>query len=116
MPTPIKLLLIEDSESDAALNIRELEKVGFEPAFVLVDNAGEMQTALSEGPYDIVLSDHNLPQFSSNEALALLRKADQDTPFIIVSGAIGEEMAVQLMKSGAQDYVIKTNLARLARP
>jgi PAS domain S-box-containing protein len=110
----LKVLLIEDSENDAAMNIRMLEKAGFTLSFVLVEAAAEMQSALSREHFDLVLSDHNLPHFGSAEALALLRKGDRDTPFIIVSGAIGEEVAVQLMKSGAQDYVMKSNLARLA--
>jgi PAS domain S-box-containing protein len=114
MSSKLKLLLVEDSESDAALNVRELEKAGFTPLFVLVDNARDMQAALSKEHFDLVLSDHNLPQFSSAGALALLRKYSQDIPFIIVSGAIGEEAAVQLMKSGAQDYIMKANLGRLA--
>ncbi len=113
MSKELKLLLIEDSESDAALNVRELEKAGFVISFVIADNAENMQNALSRQYFDIVISDHNLPQFSSVEALALLRKNDPDIPFIIVSGAIGEDVAVQLMKSGAQDYVMKANLARL---
>jgi PAS domain S-box-containing protein len=110
----IKLLQIEDSESDAALNIRALEKAGFEVAYEIVTTAGEMKDALAKKSFDLVLSDHNLPQFDSPSALAIFKEKGLDVPFIIVSGAIGEETAVQLMKSGAQDYVMKGNLARLA--
>jgi PAS domain S-box-containing protein len=114
MTKPINILAIEDSESDAALNIRALEHAGYEVAFELVDTADGMKDALNSGDFDIVLSDHNLPQFGSAAALALLKATCRDIPFIIVSGAIGEETAVELMKAGAQDYVIKGNLSRLA--
>jgi DNA-binding NtrC family response regulator len=110
----IRLLQIEDSESDAALNIRALEKAGFDVSYEIVSTAEEMQYTLSKHAFDLVLSDHNLPQFDSPSALAIYKAKGLDVPFIIVSGAIGEETAVQLMKSGAQDYVIKGNLSRLA--
>lgn len=114
MTKPLKILAIEDSSIDADLNIRQIEKAGYDVAYVLADNLKDMQTALNKGTFDIVLSDHNMPQFSSAGALALLQKYNKDIPFIIVSGAIGEETAVQLMKAGAQDYVMKSNLSRLA--
>jgi PAS domain S-box-containing protein len=114
MTKPLKILAIEDSASDADLNIRQIEKAGYEVSYILADNSADMQAALEKGTFDIVLSDHNMPQFSSAGALALLQKTNLDIPFIIVSGAIGEETAVQLMKAGAQDYVMKSNLSRLA--
>ncbi len=110
----IRLLQIEDSESDAALNIRALEKAGFEVDFQIASTGDEMKEALSTQVFDLVLSDHNLPQFDSPSALAIFKEKGLDIPFIVVSGAIGEETAVMLMKSGAQDYVMKGNLARLA--
>jgi PAS domain S-box-containing protein len=110
----IRVLQIEDNESDAALNIRALERAGFEVSFEIVSTAEEMADALAKQTFDLVLSDHNLPQFDSPSALAIFKDKGLDVPFIIISGAIGEETAVQLMKSGAQDYVMKGNLARLA--
>jgi len=109
----IKTLVIEDSESDAALNIRALEKAGFEVSYQIVTTAQEMNDALERVSFDLVLSDHNLPQFNSPAALAIFVRKKLDIPFIVVSGAIGEETAVNLMKSGAHDYVMKSNLSRL---
>jgi PAS domain S-box-containing protein len=109
-----RVLQIEDSESDAGLNIRALERAGFEVSFEIVTTAEEMKEALAEKTFDLVLSDHNLPQFDSPSALAIFKEKGLDIPFIIISGAIGEETAVQLMKAGAQDYVMKGNLPRLA--
>ena len=106
--------MIEDTESDAALNRRALEKAGYELNCTIVATASEMRAALANGSYDLVLSDHNLPQFDSSAALAIFKEHQLGIPFIIVSGAIGEEIAVGLMKAGAQDYVMKSNLARLA--
>lgn len=113
MGRPLKILMVEDSESDAALNIRALEAAGYDVSFELVSTAATMRSALGGQAFDLVLSDHSLPQFDSPSALALLQESGRDIPFIVVSGAIGEEMAVRLMKAGAQDYVMKGNLARL---
>ncbi|MBN1191119.1 MAG: PAS domain S-box protein [Dehalococcoidales bacterium] len=110
----IRLLQIEDSESDAALNIRTLEKAGYEVDFQIISTGVEMEEALAKNVFDLILSDHNLPQFDSPSALKIFKEKGLDIPFIVVSGAIGEETAVMLMKSGAQDYVMKGNLARLA--
>jgi PAS domain S-box-containing protein len=110
----LKVLMVEDSESDALFNIRALEKAGFEVSPEVVTTGPEMRAALSKQEWDLVLSDHNLPQFDSASALAIFKTARLEVPFIIVSGAIGEETAVNLMKNGAQDYVMKGNLARLA--
>jgi PAS domain S-box-containing protein/putative nucleotidyltransferase with HDIG domain len=113
MERPLAVLIVEDSASDAALNVRALERAGYKVSFETVVNGAEMRSALERWTFDIVLSDHNLPQFDSIQALALIGEYGLDTPFIIVSGAIGEETAVALMKAGAQDYVMKNNLARL---
>jgi PAS domain S-box-containing protein len=114
MNKSLKILAVEDSGSDAELNFRELEKAGYTVSFTLVDNLTDMQSALNNEIFDVVLSDHNMPQFSSEGALTLLKDSNKDIPFVIVSGAIGEEVAVQMMKAGAQDYVMKRNLSRLA--
>ncbi len=110
----LRILMIEDLESDAYLNTRTLEMAGYEVNCEVISTASEMRSALEKGSYDLVLSDHNLPQFDSPSALAIFQERKLDIPFIIVSGAIGEEIAVSLMKSGAHDYVMKNNLARLA--
>jgi diguanylate cyclase (GGDEF)-like protein len=110
---PLRLLLVEDSELDAALLLRELRRAGFEPEHRRVDSAAGVREALNGQHWDLVIADHNMPQFSSEEALALVHAADPDAPFIIVSGSIGEDVAVAAMKSGAHDYIMKDNLARL---
>ena len=114
MGAPLRVLLVEDSEDDALLLQRELRRGGYEPACERVDTAEDMEAALEEGTWDIVISDHSMPAFSSSAALELLRrKGFVDTPFIIVSGRIGEDVAVAAMKAGAHDYIMKDNLARL---
>jgi PAS domain S-box-containing protein len=113
MGTKLKVLLIEDTESDAALNIQTLESAGYQVTSEIVTTASEMRAALEKTDFDLVLSDHNLPQFDSSAALAIFKERKQDKPFIIVSGTIGEETAVALMKAGAQDYIMKSNLAKL---
>src|SRR3954447_6462783 len=105
--------MLEDSEDDAALLLRELRQGGYEPLAKRVDSAAQMATALDSGPWDLVISDHSMPGFSATAALAILREREIDVPFIIVSGTIHEEMAVEAMAAGAGDYVFKDNLARL---
>ena len=114
MGVPLKILLVEDSEDDALLLLRELRRGGYEPAWKRVDTAEAMEAALDERGWDLVVSDHYMPAFSSVAALDLLRrKGFVDLPFIIVSGQIGEDAAVAAMKAGAHDYLMKDNLARL---
>ena len=114
MGTPLRVLLVEDSENDALLLLRELKRGGYEPLSRRVDTAWEMGEALEEQAWDLVISDHSMPAFSSLGALDLLRgKGFVDLPFIIVSGRIGEDAAVSAMKAGAHDYIMKDNLARL---
>jgi PAS domain S-box-containing protein len=111
---PLRVLIVEDSEDDALLLLRELERGGYEPIHELVDTPEEMRRALLEvGPWDVVLSDWQMPRFSGTGALEMSREADSEAPFIIVSGKVGEEAAVQAMKAGAHDYVMKGNLTRL---
>jgi two-component system sensor histidine kinase UhpB len=107
-------LLVEDSEDDALLLLRQLRRGGYEPAWRRVDTAEAMEAALDERAWDLVVSDHSMPTFSSVAALDLLRrKGFGDLPFVIVSGQIGEDAAVAAMKAGAHDYLMKDNLARL---
>ncbi|MGH3025539.1 MAG: response regulator, partial [Gaiellaceae bacterium] len=113
MPKPIRLLAIEDSEADAELECIELRRSGFEVQLTRVDSLDALVQALRRGGWDLILCDHNLPGFSSKEALATARAEDPEVPFVILSGTIGEEAAVDALKSGARDVVIKTNLSRL---
>ena len=113
MSTPLRLLIVEDSEDDALLLLRELRKGGFEPRWQRIDTADGLVTALDREQWDLVIADFSMPQFSGTDALALLRARDTDLPFIFVSGTIGEEVAVAAMKTGAHDYVMKGNLRRL---
>ena len=110
---PLRVLIAEDSEDDARLLIRELQRGGFEPAHERVDSPAAMQAALDRQAWDLVIGDYSMPTFSGPAALALLRARDLDTPFIFVSGTIGEDVAVEAMKAGAQDFLTKGNLRRL---
>lgn len=110
---PLHLLMVEDSEMDALLISRELEKGGFTLSMERVETEEALREALNRESWDLVLSDHSLPTFSSTKALQILREESVDTPFIIVSGTIGEEAAVNAIKAGAHDYLLKDNLKRL---
>lgn len=110
---PIRVLLVEDSEEDADLIILELKRGGFDPRYRRVDCADVMVSALEEEPWDLVLSDFSMPRFSVPEALALLQQKGLDVPFVIVSATIGEEAAVEAMRAGAHDYILKHRLGRL---
>jgi two-component system response regulator len=113
MGTPLKLIIVEDSEDDAMLLVRHLRRSGFDPAFELVATPEQMHSALDRETWDIVIADYSLPHFSGVAALGLLKERKIDIPFIIVSGVIGEETAVEAMKAGAHDYLMKGTLARL---
>ena len=114
MGVPLKVLVVEDSEDDALLLLRALRRGGYEPYHERVDTAAGMEAALDGREWDLVISDHSMPVFNSSAALAMLRgKGFVDLPFIIVSGKIGEDTAVVSMKAGANDYIMKDNLARL---
>jgi len=114
VPEDLQLLLVEDSADDAALVQQALRQAGLTLVLRQVDSADAMAAALIEKRWHLVVSDYNLPGFSGTDALQLLREHAPDTPFIVVSGCVGEEAAVALMKAGADDYVMKDNLARLA--
>lgn len=113
MDEPLHILLIEDSPDDAELVRQELLQSGMRLDMQRVDSAAGLTAALARRDWDIVISDYNLPGFSGTEALEMLRAHSSYIPFIMVSGRIGEEEAVALMKSGADDYVMKDRLARL---
>jgi PAS domain S-box-containing protein len=112
MPTPLRLLLVEDNPIDAELMLYELRRAGFAPEGERVETEAAFRERLS-AELDLVLSDYRMPQFSGLRALELLRERGLDVPFILVSGAIGEESAVEAMKQGAADYLLKDRLGRL---
>ncbi|MDD4242386.1 MAG: response regulator, partial [Smithellaceae bacterium] len=91
MAHPLRVLMVEDSEDDALLLLRALKKSGFDPGAKRVQTAGQMEQALADGAWDIILCDYNLPDFNGLDAIAILKKTRLDIPLIIVSGAIGEE-------------------------
>src|SRR6266849_5834113 len=114
MATPLRLLLVEDSPDDAALVLRALKRGGYDPILERVDTPAATKAALLDPQgWDLVICDYRMPEFSAPAALALVHESGLDLPFFIVSGAIGEEAAVAVMKLGAHDYVMKGNLARL---
>ncbi len=110
---PLRLLIVEDSQNDADLVLRELKRGGFDVKWKRVQTAADMESAVSTESWDIIISDFKMPNFTGLEALQILKKKELDTPFIIASGTIGEETAVSIMKAGASDYLMKDNLARL---
>lgn len=109
----LRVLLVEDSEDDAALVERQLRKGDYEPEITRVEDEASMRDALLRGGWDVIISDWTIPGFGALDALAIHRELDIDTPFIIVSGTIGEERAVEAMRAGARDVVLKDRLMRL---
>jgi two-component system cell cycle sensor histidine kinase/response regulator CckA len=114
MGTPLRLLIIEDSEDDTVLIVRELKRAGYETDFKRVDSEAALKSVLALHDWDLVISDFSMPQFSGTDALKLVRTMGSEAPFIFVSGTMGEDTAVAALKNGAQDYLVKTNLKRLA--
>ena len=113
MPDKLHVLIIDDSSVDELLLLRVLKKEGFELTHVRVDNAEDMDKALEQN-WDLAISDCHMPCYSPEKALEQWRDSHKDHPFILVSGAIGEEEAARLMKTGANDFIKKDNLARLS--
>jgi len=109
----LKVLLVEDSDRDAALLTRHLTKCGYELDSLRVENDEDFTRALRSREWDVILSDYSLPAFNALSALFLLTASELDIPFIIISGTIGEDVAVEAMRLGASDYLMKDNLARL---
>jgi len=110
---PIRILIIEDYEDDCLLILRELRKGGFEPSHLRIESKVEMEAALNAEEWDIIISDYTMPNFSAPAALKTLKNTKKNIPFIVVSGNVGEIIAVSLMQHGASDYVNKDNLSRL---
>ncbi len=113
MRQPLKALIVDDSEKDTVLLLRELRRGGYELSFERVDNESAMLSAIARQSWDIVLTDYSMPRFNASAALAAIARSGVDLPCIVVSGAVGEETAVEVMRSGAQDLVLKHNLKRL---
>jgi PAS domain S-box-containing protein len=114
MGEPIRVLLVEDCEDDAALLLRQLRRGGYEPQSRRVQSGQDLTAAMDAQQWDIVISDYAMPQFSALEALAIVRRRAPRLPFLLVSGQVGEEAAVLAMKAGANDYLLKQALVRLA--
>ncbi|MEB3827606.1 hybrid sensor histidine kinase/response regulator [Phormidium sp. CCY1219] len=114
MNIPLRVLIVEDSEDDTLLLLRALRHGGYNPQYERVETEKAMKAALDRQGWDVVIADYSLPSFSGIKALEVMKRREPDVPFIIVSGAIGEDLAVGAMKAGAQDYLMKDNLTRLA--
>lgn len=112
MATPIRVLIVEDSEDDTELIVRQLRQAGYDPAWQQIDTLQAFAAALTQ-PYDVILCDYRLPQFTGMDALQLLRESGVHIPLILISGFLGEEQAVECIKQGASDYLLKDRLARL---
>lgn len=113
MDNSLQVLFIEDQEDDALLAVRVLKQNGYNPTWMRVDTEAALRDALQQSSWDVILSDHALPGFSGSAALNVLKELGIDTPFILLSGAIGEEAAVAIIRAGARDFVPKSNLLRL---
>jgi PAS domain S-box-containing protein len=109
----LRVLIIDDSENDALLIISALKKGGYNPLYERVETAASMKKSLREKRWDVILCDYKMPKFNAPLAISLLKKKNIDTPVIIISGVTGEEKAVECMRLGARDYIIKDNLYRL---
>src|SRR5579859_2551082 len=113
MNKPLSVLLVEDSERDAELATVALIEGGYDPTILRVDTAQMLSVALDRQSWDIIIADYSMPQFSGLAALELVKRRGLDIPFILSSGTVGEDIAVEAMKAGANDYVLKDNLTRL---
>ncbi|MCX5848534.1 MAG: PAS domain S-box protein [Deltaproteobacteria bacterium] len=109
----LRTLMIDDSEDDVLLIIRELKKGGYNPLYERLETAAAMEKALKDKTWDIILCDYKMPKFNAPSAIALLKETNINIPLIVVSGTIGEETAIECMRLGAQDYIMKSNLFRL---
>jgi signal transduction histidine kinase len=109
----LQLLMVEDNTTDAELCLQELKSVGFSPTADVVETASAFAEQLDAHSYDVILADYRIPGWSGMEALTLLKQTGKDIPFIVVTGSLGDEAAVQCIKDGASDYILKDRLARL---
>ena len=114
MSNLLRVLIVDDSDVDTNLIIRKLSSEGYNPKWKRVDTAEAMKEALAHEKWDVILCDYKMPLFSVHAALKIVREENIDIPFILVSGAIGEDTAMAAMKSGVHNYVMKGNLCKLA--
>ena len=112
MSIPLRVLILEDSETDAELVLHELRRAGYVPAWLRVDNETDYFNNLSPA-LDVILADYSMPDFDALRALQILKSQNLDIPFIIVTGAVGEEVVAECMRQGATDYLLKDRLGRL---
>ncbi|HEY3417814.1 MAG TPA: ATP-binding protein [Armatimonadota bacterium] len=112
MGQPLHVLIVEDNTDDALLQAEALRVGGYDPAYQRVDTAADMRAALAEGQWDLILADYALPHFSGPAALEVLRESGQDVPFIVVSATVTDQQAIDMMRAGASDFVLKTNMTR----
>ena len=110
----MRALLVEDCEADAILLLRALGRAGFIVDWQRADSALQFEALLDQGGWDVVIADYSLPQFGAMAALVRIQERSLEIPFIIVSGVVGEEVAVEAMRAGAHDFITKGNLSRLA--
>jgi diguanylate cyclase (GGDEF)-like protein len=113
MTTLLRVLIVEDSEDDTELLLNQLRQAGYDAVWERVETAEAMHAALDRDPWEVVIADYTMPRFRGVDALLLLRERGLDIPFIMLSGTIGEDIAVAAMKAGAHDYIMKNNTVRL---
>ena len=116
MVRPVNVLMVEDNEDDARLLQLELSREGFLPDVTRVDTSHDLRAALAEGRYDVVISDHNMPGFSGDEALAMVKRFNPDIPFIVVSGTRGEEHAVEALGATRSRETLPVTTTSHAQP
>src|SRR3989441_1622481 len=114
MPTPLKLLILEDNAFDAELEVGKLEAAGYECDWQQVQTREEFEASLDRPEFELILADYNLPDFDGLSALGLMKERGLEIPFVLISGTLGEERAIESVKAGATDYVMKERLERLA--
>jgi len=114
MPTPLKLLVLEDDAFDAELEVGQLQAAGYRCDWRRVQTREEFESCLDQPDFELILADYNLPDFDGLSALRLLRERGLEIPFVLISGMLGEERAIESVKAGATDYVMKERLDRLA--
>src|SRR4051794_11847125 len=112
MTRPLRILILEDCQADALLMLHELREAGFEPDWTRVDTETDFLTQLGQEP-SVILADYHLPDFDALRALRRLQQQGLDIPFLVVTGALGDEAAVQCLREGAADYLLKDRMARL---
>src|SRR5881394_465383 len=115
MPTPLKLLILEDNAFDAELEVGKLQAAGYDCDWKQVQTREEFEACLDRPEFELILADYNLPNFDGLSALSLLRERGLEIPFVLISGTLGEERAIESLKAGATDYVMKERLERASR-